>query len=365
MLELFRFFRLGIVNLVGVTLPGLLTIFFFGVGFIWPLLIFVFDLNQRFAGVEQAAAWEIIGSLYSSNKGIITSLIIILSYIIGYIIRLSTPDELDRISAKNVLKKMGEELAPETKEALKKIPITSDNYDATESFSLERAPEEIDEGLSREAIVAAKLDSWPYRGENTNKFPYYYFKQYLTSRGLAELAELVKWGHPSSESEANTFKRSKTMVNLMKLEVGLRSSELSSVIESNEAHVRLLFGTWQAITTSQRFVMGGILISSLEFLASFVPARYPSPFYPLYILSILTGCIIFAGITWAKNRIENLFHYQRVRELTHIVGCVHYVNKYKMLVDNQHPAAKSNLEDKPEPQNSEGRPNNSFSRTRN
>ena len=92
MLELFRFFRLGIVNLVGVTLPGLLTLFFLGVGFIWPLLIFVFDLNQWFAGVERAAAWEAIGSLYSSNKGLITSLIIILAYIIGYIIRLSTPD---------------------------------------------------------------------------------------------------------------------------------------------------------------------------------------------------------------------------------------------------------------------------------
>lgn len=360
MLELFRFFRLGIVNLVGVTLPGLLTIFFFGVGFILPLIILVFDLNQRFAGVEQAAAWAMLGSLYSSNKGMITSLIVILAYIMGYIIRLSTPDELDRISAGRVLRRMGEELAPETKEALKKMPMTPDD---TESLSPQRVLEETDKGLGREAIVAAKLDSWPYRGEKTNKFPYYYFKQYLNSRGLAELAELVKWGHPSTEGEANTFKRSKTMINMMKLEVGLCSPELSSVIESNEAHVRLLSGTWQAITTTRRFVVAGITISSLEFLTRFIPGAHLSPPYPLYTLSIVAGCIIFVGMTWAKIRIEKLFHYQRVRELTHIVGCVHYVNKYKLPIDNHHPTAKINLEDKPGRKNSEGGPRKSSSPT--
>jgi hypothetical protein len=331
-LELFRFFRLGIVNLVGVTLPGLLTLFFLGVGFIGPLLIFVFDLNQWFAGVDRAAAWKTMGSLYSSSKGIITSLIIILAYIIGYIIRLSTPDELDRISAKNVLKKMGEESTPEAKES------------AGSESCLKTVPEEIDEGLSRAATVAAQDDSWPYRGEKTNKFPYYYFKEYLTSRGLKDEAELVKWGHPTNQSETKSFKRSKTKVNLMKLEVSLRCPELSSVIESNEAHVRLLFGTWQAITISQPFVIAGIILSSLEFLITFVASRYSFAPYPLSILSILSilvGGLILTGITWAKNRIENLFHYQRVRELTHIVGCVYYMNKHKMLLDNQHPVEKN------------------------
>jgi len=38
---------------------------------------------------------------------------------------------------------------------------------------------------------------------------------------------------------------------------------------------------------------------------------------------------------------RNLLHYQRVRELTHIVGCVFYMNKYKRLPDNQHPAEKN------------------------
>jgi hypothetical protein len=332
-LELFRFFRLGIVNLVGVTLPGLLTLFFLGVGFIWPLLIFVFDLNQWFAGVDRAAAWKTMDSLYSSNRGIITSLMIILAYIIGYIIRLSTPDELDRISAKNVLKKMGEESTPEAK----------DKSAGSESC-LKTLSEDIDEGLSQAATVAARDDSWPYRGEKTNKFPYYYFKEYLTSRGLNDEAELVKWGPPTNESETESFKRSKTKVNLMKLEVSLCCPELSSVIESNEAHVRLLFGTWQAITISQPFVIAGMILSSLEFLITFVASRYSFASYPLSILSILSilvGGLILIGITWAKNRIENLFHYQRVRELTHIVGCVYYMNKYKMLLDNQHPVEKN------------------------
>ena len=339
MLELFMFFRLGIVNLVGVTLPGLLTLFFLGVGFIWPLLIFVFDLNQWFAGVERAAAWEAIDSFYSSNKGLITSLIIILAYIIGYIIRLSTPDELDRISAKNVLNKMGQESASPSKDKKDATKLASEikgKKDATESrLKKER---EIDEGFNPKAIVAAQEDRWPYQGEKENKFPYFYFKQYLSSRGHPELAELINWGPPTTKK--SDAKRSKTQVNLMKLEVSLRCPELSSVIESNEAHVRLLFGTWQAITTSRRFVIIGVILSSSDFVMTVVASRHLFPSYPLSILSILVGGLMLVGMTWAKRRIENLFHYQRVRELTHIVGCFHYVNKYKMLLDNQHPADK-------------------------
>ena len=360
MIELFRFFRLGIVNLVGVTLPGLLTLFYFGVGFIAPLIILVFDFAQRLAGVEPSIVWGKIDSLYSSNKGIIITLTVLFAYGIGYVIRLSTPDQLDKISAKNVLKKMGEELASETKEALKKIAETSDDG---EKFADERALEEIDEELNREAIVAAKLDSWPYQGEKTNKFPYYYFKQYLKSRGLTELAELVKWGDPKSEDEANSFKRSKTMVNLMKLEVGLRSPELSSVIESNEAHVRLLFGAWQAITTSRRFVIAGLVISCLGPLSRYIPTPHLSPPTPSYILSFLVGGTIFVGMTWAKNRIENLFHYQRVRELTHIVGCAHYVNKYRMLINNQALQEKSAVENRTQPPSTEASPDNSVEPT--
>ncbi|HWT01815.1 MAG TPA: hypothetical protein VN256_16325 [Pyrinomonadaceae bacterium] len=339
MIELFRFFRLGIVNLVGVTLPGLLTLFFLGVGFLAPVVIFVFNLAQRLAGAEQSAAWATAASLYGENKGVIILLVVTLAYVIGYVIRLSTPDELDRISARNVLKKMEEELTLGTMEKLKKRAETSGGATAG-------AAEEIDEGLSREAVLAAEHDSWPYRGEKFNKFPYYHFKDYLESRGLEELTGLVKWGCPSVEDDScadQPFKRSKTVVNLMKLEVGLRSPELSAVIESNEAHVRLLYGTWQAITTSRRFVVIGLIVNLLVPLTRFLPAPYPSPSYPAYVLSIIAGGTMFAGMTWAKNRIENLFHYQRVRELTHIVGCFHYVNKYKPPAAGHPPEDKSAL----------------------
>ncbi|HYO91538.1 MAG TPA: hypothetical protein VEQ40_07875 [Pyrinomonadaceae bacterium] len=358
MIELFRFFRVGIVNLVGVTLPGLLTLFFFGVGFILPLVILVFDFTQRLAGVRPSTVWAMVDSLFSSNKGIIISLTIILSYIIGYIIRLSTPDELDRISAKNVLQKMGEELAPEFKEALKKRAEAAD--DDGEKFKSERILEETDEDLNSGAIAAAKLDRWPYQGEKTNKFPYYHFKQYLNSRGLVELAELVKWGDPKSEDEANSYKRSKTWVNLMKLEVGLRSPELSSVIESNEAHVRLLFGTWQAITTSRRFVIAGLVLSFIGPLSRFIPTTHLAPPSPSYIICILIGGTVFVGITWAKNRIENLFHYQRVRELTHIIGCAHYADKYKMLGNNQSLQEKIDLENRTKQPNPASSPEQSI-----
>jgi len=338
MIELFRFFRLGIINVIGVTLPGLLTLFLFSSGFLLPCTTLVFDLNHRFAAVELFTIQAALADAFNSNKGLIAAILVILAYVIGYIIRLSTPDELDRVSAKNVLENMGAELAPEKKEALKKLSAKSGE---TAHPHAERVQEETEPELSREAIIAAKLDSWPYQGEVTNKFPYYHFKQYLQARGLTELSELVRWGRPASENEANTFKRSKTAVNLMKLEVGLRSAELASVIESNEAHVRLLFGTWQAITICHWFVVAGLLVSLFGLSMRFTPPAYVSPLYPSFLLSALLGIVLLLGMVWARRRIEHLFHYQRVRELTHIVGCVHFVNKYRLPLPEQPPEIKS------------------------
>ena len=40
-----------------------------------------------------------VKSIFDSNKGIILTIVVIISYVLGYMIRLWTPDDLDKISA--------------------------------------------------------------------------------------------------------------------------------------------------------------------------------------------------------------------------------------------------------------------------
>ena len=285
MTDFLRFLRMGIINVLGITVPGLLLLMFFTLGFVLPLFTGFVALCQRFLASDELVCPTNVAAIWVGNKTLIVTLALILAYIAGYIIRLSTPDDLDKTSARFVLKKMGEDAKNTGEEA-------------------------------------ARKDEWPFRAESGDKFPYYHFKEYLLARGLNELAELVKWGPPE---QGDGSKRSKTHINAMKLDVLTQSPELSAVIESNEAHVRLMFGTWAAITTSRYLVAIGAVVSLGCMVTLAVIPRQSIPFvgFPFGTLFFL-GVILLTTMRWARARIENLFHYQRVRELTHIVACAYY-----------------------------------------
>ncbi len=290
MTDCLRFLRLGLVNILGITVPGILLVSFFSVGFLLPLAICTVPLCQRFVGCDSCVTIEQLASLWTSHEVLVVSTTVVLAYIAGYILRLSSPDELDRISGNLVVEKMKREAA------------TGQGADA-------------------------KRDRWPYQGERKNKFPYLHFRDYLDFRGLNECAALVTWG---KGGQTGLSARSKTHVNMMKLELMMSSPDLSAMIESNEAHVRLMFGTWEAITATWKLVLAGavmnvIALSVLASTASAGTSRLSAP----YGTSLLVNGTMLMAMFWAKDRIQRLFHYQRVRELFHIVASVHYARKEK------------------------------------
>jgi len=273
MTDLLRSFRLGTINLIGVTVPGIIVLLLIYFGFVEPLLLLLQKLTTDTTSLIQielpkTQLFEII------NPTAVIIILLILAYIIGYIFRLSTPDDLDKISAKRVIEKMG-------------------------------------------GTEMAKADHWPHHGEPDNKFPYFHFNDYLKYRKHNELVKYVKW-------DKNC--RSKTFVNKMKLITSIRSPHLSAIIESNEAHIRLLFGTWHASRLCLPFVIIG-----------FVTSLFGLIFFQYYSQSIMnTGELAFQFFVWLlvtivmilgslfiSNRIKNLFHYRRVRELFDIVACTH------------------------------------------
>jgi len=308
MWELFRFFRIGIVNLIGITLPGLLVITFATIALFLPLMtLFLNGIHIGFqAGVPDGTLLS-LKTIYADNKFLLISLYIIFSYIIGSVVRLSSPDQLDKISANRVLKTM-----------------------AVEQRKKEKPAAGYGKDLDISDKQAAVADGWPYQGEDGDQFPYNHFKEYLVSRGLDELTRLVTWRGAQSGPE----RRTKTRVNMIKLDIEHQSPELAAVIESNEAHVRLLFGTWQAIRAcGWLFYLGfaacvaGITLNIAVHHSSLTHAN------TVYAVCLALIISLKVGIEWARKRIEHQFHYQRVRELTHIIGCKHYLDK--LLESNQ------------------------------
>lgn len=269
--DILRSFRLGIINVLGVILPGLMFLFLLFFGCLMPVVLLLGNVQSDIT-LDHLPP---LGRIPDSAAVLIAA---VLAYVIGYIFRLSTPDDLDKKSAALVIAKMKVEKGSET---------------------------------------AAADDHWPYREESDNKFPYFYFKDYLEHREHHDLARHVKW---------NEKVRSKTFVNEMKLETALRCPQLASIIDSNEAHIRLLFGTWLACLHSRKFIIAGLVLSACSMalesgLLICSASAHHFPTSSLIWLLITLG--LYRGSESAIVRIESLFHYRRVREIFDIVTCYH------------------------------------------
>lgn len=290
MLAVLRSLRLGVINFFGITIPGILLITFIFFGLILPTLTFAFNyiyiLNiNNYNSVDSLTKFRKLLSYLAKFDFYIVLYIIILAYVIGYIIRLSSIDELDNKSANKVKKEM------------------------------EKKKEN------------SEVEVWPFDYENSDKFPYSKYRIYLHARGLDDLKKYVFWGKPTDDEDKEdaTFvkKRSKTHINDMKLKIfASKYDKLISIVESNEAHVRLLFGTWYC-AKAVWFVLLGVIISGIGIFIDFKihSTVLHSTFTHFYLIYLVCNFSIMLSIFWGKSIIEDLFHYQRVRELTQIVMC--------------------------------------------
>lgn len=334
--NLLRSFRLGIINLLGVTVPGLIVLFLIGFGCLAPVVLFLQDITTSVAANNKNAILEIppIGAV-PPTLAIIT--LLILAYIIGYIFRLSTPDVLDRISAECVMDRMGgihkakEDHWPyRGKEAIHeedKIKEGCGNIFSNSLFRDYRRFRKDKMKRQKKFPYLCLLDYLNYRKhkrERGNKFPYFHFKDYLYHRNHKELSDHIKW---------NKKRRSKTFVNKMKLETHMRSPQLSAIIESNEAHIRLLFGIWRAARLCLPFVLIGIGVAFIGiYRCTIVTSGAPKSqqlLFPYSVWLVLT-LVLAAGSAFSIWRIQNLFHYRRVRELFDIVVCFHLARQFSV-----------------------------------
>lgn len=298
MVEVLRALRLGTINILGITVPGLMFVVTFGAGFGAPVVLMLHHMTIIYNPNQKLSVFPELPPIGKIPLTWIAILIVIISYTIGYIIRLSTPDDLDRISGDIVQgidrygkKKYGGRLVGEKK-------IHDKN--------------------------------WPYHGKKEDDiFPYLHMRKYLEHRGHDELLKLVKWG----EGVNVNLQRSKTIVNKMKIETSIRSPELSAIIESNEAHVRMLFGVWFVaklclpyLITSFLCTVSGLLVTVFTGTVLKVDSFVSSYHIWVVVIGSLLG-----GVVFAKYQIEQLFHYRRVRELFDIIVCTYWARKKKIV----------------------------------
>jgi len=294
--EMIKSIRMGTVDFFGILIPGLLTIVICATGFFIPIVLLILDLTET-----NNARWAVADSVLIA---FILFVLIVLSYVLGYILRLSSPDELDKISAKYVIKR------------------------------------------EREISKYFEEDEWPYNPEDAlDKYPYFNFRNYLIRRGHVHLIKnLVTWG-PDEKVMNDEFwpdkgedgkpvkitKRSKSTVNRMKIDIRLYCPDLTGLLESKEGHIRLMSGTWAAFKYS-KWLVGGTFL----FLAGFIvsihwPGRFTSVWKPdqNYYLLAFISLTMWLLVHFAKRRIERLFHYRRVNELFHIVQSAYLAYQQK------------------------------------
>jgi hypothetical protein len=81
-----RFLRLGLINILGITVPGILLLLFLSAGLLFPLTICVVSLCQRLIGSDACVSWEQVAPLSTLDKVLVLCLAVVLAYISGYIL---------------------------------------------------------------------------------------------------------------------------------------------------------------------------------------------------------------------------------------------------------------------------------------
>jgi hypothetical protein len=283
--------RVGTVDFFGILVPGVLVITMWGLGFFLPIMALVMDLsNVKMSQIP----------IDTNNAILILFFLVIFSYVFGYILRLTSPDELDRKSARHVIAK------------------------------------EVQSGTDIE------MDEWPFDPENEkDKFPYLNFRNYLIVRGHKHLTEdLVIWGpddesctdaQPEKKKSKKTIskaQRSKSIVNKMKMEIRFYCPELSFFLEGKEAHIRLMSGTWAGFKFSMTFVAIAFVITmffGICQLLNGLPASWISA-HNYFVFSFI-DLSLWLSMFFANKQIEKLFHYRRVSELFHIVQAAYFAQQ--------------------------------------
>jgi hypothetical protein len=154
-------------------------------------------------------------------------------------------------------------------------------------------------------------------------YPYLYLRRYLEHRNYKDLADRIPW---YGDNEATFKRRSKTFINRLKSRINRYAPGEMTVVEKNEAHIRLMNSLWYAAKSIRNIcliIFPAIIalhtrdnaIAVVKFM--FVGGKALTNDFTLFLLffSLLQLCI--AG--YIRHSIKQYFHYMRDREIMFIL----------------------------------------------
>lgn len=161
--------------------------------------------------------------------------------------------------------------------------------------------------------------------EEDCQFPFPYFDQYLKNRGMNHLVPLVLW-------RTEPKYRSKNWINILKIRLKLHFPNRCSTIIRNEAHVRLASSTWYvggAVCRCSRYgafvligsavLCGIVLLVMADLQVSQIDRGNLPEIVSNYTIAALFLLTVHYTGTFAMSRIEKFLHYQRQREVVHVL----------------------------------------------
>lgn len=157
------------------------------------------------------------------------------------------------------------------------------------------------------------------------EFPYPYFADYLSARGLEYLLRYVLW-----RDDADI--RTKNAINILKVRIRFHYPDRCATIIRNEAHIRLASSTWYLgrVVVKATYVSIGIMLFSIalflwfyccengKYDLSYVLKNYQDFVAQALFFLFLIGLLGVGGFL-ASRHIESFMHYQRQREVVHVL----------------------------------------------
>jgi hypothetical protein len=147
------------------------------------------------------------------------------------------------------------------------------------------------------------------------KYPYPFMDEYLRKRQLIHLIDFVPW------KEGNRESRSKSYINILKIRLHHFKPRLYSTLTKQEAHIRLASSTWYVASNLESIV---VRFSIVLFCISFLLRGLQGDFRPLkgmlahYFIPFLLTFAVYLVANYSRKRIEQFFHYQRLREVVFV-----------------------------------------------
>ena len=187
--------------------------------------------------------------------------------------------------------------------------------------------------------------------KNNCEYPFPNLAEYLEQRGLGFLLCFVLWnGKPNF--------RTKNYINILKVRLRFYFPNRCATIIRNEAHIRLASSTWYVgwglhwcciiatfgLMTSIVFCLGYSLWLQSYFGLLEISYIDILNLIAKHLTIVLIILVVWLGSKYVRNKVERFLHYQRLREVVHVLDTAWVAFQFNPSILNP-PFSKFNSEE--------------------